>query len=179
MRGAPFYLQPIQLAEATPLRPYFERIFLLQLSMTEDSGLRAYLSALKYWEAGTWREFVQESLRPEDVVNVGDLDHPSFAIVFYGFLRSWGYWSEIRAVLDSTEGIGDFSDITRFRERVLEVLSWRVNFVSRESFARFERLRDMIIERAVAEVPGNVRYKVQSEIEDIFNQAFGLHMAGA
>src|SRR5256885_1458023 len=121
------------------VRGTFERILLLQLRMVTESSLHTYLDAINYWPEDSWNDSLREHPRPDDIAAAEPIP---VATVLHGFLRSWGYWSEIRTALAS---LPDKSDSARFRERVLDILGWRLNFISGKAFKRFETLRDIVI----------------------------------
>jgi hypothetical protein len=161
------------------VRRSFERILLLQLRMIGEFGLHTYFDAVNYWPEWYWTRSIHSDLKPQDVAMATEVSGVAGepAKLIHGFLRFWGYWSEIRTTLDWLSEVSSSesrSDVTRFKERVLDILSWRISLASVEVLSRRETLGRLVIDHAVSEVPPNSRMQVRSQLEDIFKDMIGL-----
>ena len=177
MQGNDVDRQLVKLDSPRDLGPWYDRILLLHLQMIHDATPRTYLDAVKYWERPVWTAALEQNPSPEDVVLSMGSDQRTLAAVLCGCLRMWGYWSAINACLDSLVEMPHFADATRFRERIRDIFNWRIKLSSRVAFDRSEKLRHIVINNAILEVPGNARSKVRSSIEGIYEQVFGLETA--
>jgi hypothetical protein len=155
----------------------FEKILLTGIRMLQDEGIRVYLTTVKYASNAQWRALFEQDLRPEDVASASESGDLTAAVVLYGFLRSLGYRADVQSAIDSTHNLKSLSDITRFTERVRDIFNWRIDFLSKESSERFEALRKYVIAKVMAEIPAHQRYKLQENLDQIFDEVLGLQSA--
>lgn len=158
MRGEEIFgRERLNLKDPLAMRGLFQTLLLLYTRFAGSAAARSLTYSLSFATREEWNEFSAAEIRPDEVVRAewsGSGRGP--ALVIAGYLSFWGYGarceeaiarSGVRASMRESAGIFE-EDAFRLKQRLAEILSWRINLRSDEVFKRFEEVRSGV-ERAV------------------------------
>jgi hypothetical protein len=163
----------IQLEAPLSLRGLFQTLLLLYTSFARSEAVRRFTYSVTFAPPEDWAEAWNPDIEPAEVVRaeLSGSGSPS-ALVFAGYLAFWGYGARCGDAFErtGTRESASQDDLFRLKNRLQEILKWRIDLRSNVASQRFEKVRSKVTqelerESRQADVSGEAATLIDGSIE--------------